>query len=138
MFNVQKLSEMDKTQKRQTAGETANTNQFDADIVRLNQERDTRVAEIKERIERLQVQNHNMNTLRDLNCEQIRMLQKEIDLIRKEYKHKIAAIDEKKNDYYCNRISSVHYVRFAAFCDLHPEVLQMWREFRQQEEGGAA
>ena len=135
MFNVKLIEEMEK--QNETAGKTATTNQFDAEIVRLNQERDTRVAEIKERIERLQVQNHNMNTLRDLNCEQIRMLQKEIDLIRKEYKHKIAAIDEKKNDYYCNRISSVHYVRFAAFCDLHPEVLQMWREFRQAEEGGA-
>ena len=126
---------MDK--QNQTAGETATTNKFDAEIVRLNRERDQRISEIKERIEKLEVQNHNMNTLRDLNREQIRMLQKEIDLIRKEYKHKIAAIDEKKNDYYCNRISSVHYERFAAFCDLHPEVLQMWREFRQAEEGGA-
>lgn len=112
------------------------TNSFDADIVRLNQERDHRIAEIKERIEKLQVQNQNMSTLRDLNCEQIRIFQKEIDLIRKEYKHKIAAIDEKKNDYYCNRISSVHYERFSAFCDLHPDVLQMWREFRQAEKGG--
>lgn len=119
------------------AVEPATTNQFDADIVRLNRERDQRISEIKERIEKLEAQNHNMNTLRALNCEQIRMLQKEIDLIRKEYKHKIAAIDEKKNDYYCNRISSVHYKRFAAFCDLHPDVLQMWREFRQAEEGGA-
>lgn len=124
--------------KNLAAGQTATTNNFDAEIVRLKQERDARFHELDERIGRLMAQNANMNTLRQLNQEQIRILTMEKDAVGKEYKHKIAAIDEKKNDYYCNRISSVHYVRFAAFCDLHPEVLQMWREFRQAEEGGAA
>ena len=131
------ISKMDKTQKRQAAGETANSNQFDAEIVRLKQERDARFAEIDQRIGRLMAQNANMNQLRNLNQEQIRMLAKEKDLIGKEYKHRIAAIDEKRDEYYCNRISSVHHERFARFCDLHPEVLAMWREFRQSEEGGA-
>lgn len=120
-----------------TAGKTAVTNNFDAEIVRLKQERDARFHELDERIGRLMAQKSNMNTLRQLNHEQIRILTMEKESIGKEYKHKVAAINEKKNDYYCNRISSVHYERFAAFCDLHPEVLQMWREFRQAEEGGA-
>ena len=126
----------DMTTKVKTAGETATTNQFDAEIVGLKQERDTRFGEINLRIEKLQQENACLNRQRKLNDEQIHALAIEKDRIGKEYKHRIAAVCEKKDDYYCNRISSVHYRRFAAFCDRHPEFLAMWREFRQAEEGG--
>lgn len=124
--------------QNETAGKTATTNQFDAEIVRLNEERDARFAEINGRIEGLQAKNAELKDLCRQNCEQIRMLTTAKDAIGKEYRRKIADIREKMDGYYCNRTSSVHYRRFAAFCDLHPEVLQMWREFRQAEEGGAA
>lgn len=127
---------MDK--QRQTAGGTATTNQFDAEIVRLKQERDARFREIDERIERLKAQNTNMNTLRQLNHEQIQILSREKDLVGKDYRRKVAEIASAKDTYYVDNYSHEHYKRFAAFCDLHPEVLAMWREFRQQEEGGAA
>ena len=121
---------------QKTAVETATTNSFDAEIVRLKQERDMRFDEINQRIGELEAQNANMNQLRQLNTEQIRILCKEKDLIGKEYKQKIADVREQMDGYYCNRVSSTHYNRFKAFCDLHPEVLQMWREYRQAEEGG--
>lgn len=124
--------------QRQTAGnEPATTNEFDAEIVRLNQEREARFAEINGRIEGLKAKNAELKDLCRQNCEQIRMLTTAKEAIGKEYRRKIADIREKMDGYYCNRTSSVHYRRFAAFCDLHPEVLQMWREFRQAEEGGA-
>lgn len=123
--------------QRTTAGETATTNEFDAEIVRLNQEREARFAEINGRIEGLKAKNAELKDLCRQNCEQIRMLTTAKDAIGKEYRWKIADIREKMDGYYCNRTSSVHYRRFTAFCDLHPEVLQMWREFRQAEEGGA-
>lgn len=128
------LTDMQNTMK--TAGETATTNQFDAEIVGLKQERDTRFGEINLRIEKLQQENACLNRQRKLNDEQIRALAVEKDRIGKEYKNRIASVCEKKDEYYCNRISSVHYRRFAAFCDRHPEVLSMWREFRQEQEGG--
>ena len=122
---------------KQTAGETATTNEFDAEIVRLKQERDARFAEINARIEELEVQNSNMKTLRQLNQEQIGIFRREKDLIGKEYRRKIAEVTIRKDDYYCENYSHEHYKRFAIFCDQHPEVLEMWKEFRQQEEGGA-
>jgi hypothetical protein len=127
---------LNKMQNTQTAGETATTNQFDAEIVRLKQERDMRFDEINQRIEKLQEQNASLNKLRNLNQDQINILSRQKDIIGKEYKYKIADVREKMDGYYCNRTSSVHYKRFAEFCDLHPEVLQMWREYRQAEEGG--
>lgn len=123
--------------QNETAGKTATTNQFDAEIVRLNEERDARFAEINGRIEGLQAKNAELKDLCRQNHEQIRMLATAKEAIGKEYRRKIADIREKMDGYYCNRISSTHYKRFKAFCDLHPEVLQMWREFRQAEEGGA-
>lgn len=130
------LRKMDK--QRQTAGETATTNQFDAEIVRLKQERDARFREIDERIGRLMAQNANMNQLRQLNQEQIHILSREKDMLGKDYRSKVAEINSAKDAYYVDNYSHEHYKRFAAFCDLHPEVLAMWREFRLQEEGGAA
>lgn len=123
-------------ENRTTAGETATTNEFDAEICRLKAERDARFEEINQRILTLEHDNANLNKLRSLNQEQIGILKTQKDLIGKDYKMKIADIQEKKDGYYCNRISSVHYKRFTAFCDLHPEVLEMWREYRQNEEGG--
>ena len=123
--------------QNETAGQPATTNQFDAEIVRLKQERDERFRDIDEQIGKLMAQNSNMNALREFNQEQIKILTRQKNQIGKEYKHKIAAIGEKKDDYFCNRISSTHYKRFKEFCDLHPEVLAMWREFRLAEEGGA-
>ena len=120
----------------QTAGETATTNQFDAEICRLKAERDARFEEINQRIEKLQEQNRDLNKLRNLNQDQIQILTKQKDLIGKDYRQKIADVREQSDEYYCNRTSSVHYKRFKEFCDLHPEVLQMWREFRLAEEGG--
>lgn len=122
--------------QRTTAGETATTNEFDAEIVRLKQERDERMAELGERIARLMAQNANMKTLRNLNREQIAILVQERDIVGKDYKRRIAEINQKKNGYYIDIESHKHYERFAAFCDLHPEVLAMWKEFRQAEEGG--
>lgn len=122
--------------QKQTAGETATTNQFDAEIVRLKQERDERMAELGERIARLMAQNANMKTLRNLNQELIAILGQERDIVGRDYKRRIAEINQKKNGYYVDLEAHKHYERFAAFCDLHPEVLQMWKEFRQSEEGG--
>lgn len=121
-----------------TAGKTATTNKFDAEIVRLNEERDLRLAEIQEKIDRLHAQNTNMNTLRKLNDEQMRVLVMEKTLIVNEYKAKKAAIREKMNEFYVHPSSHEHYKAFGAFCELHPEVLAMWKEYKQSQEGGAA
>ena len=127
-------SKMDK--QRQTAGETATTNKFDAEIVRLNEERDLRLAEIQEKIDRLHAQNTNMNTLRQLNDEQIRVHVMERTLINNEYKAKKAAIREKMNEFYVHPSSHEHYKHFGKFCELHPEVLALWKEYKLSLEGG--
>ena len=116
--------------------EKATTNQFDAEIVRLKNERDERMAELGERIARLMAQNANMKTLRNLNQEQIAILGQERDIVGRDYKRRIAEITNKKNGFYIDLEARKHYERFTDFCDLHPEVLQMWKEFRQAEEGG--
>lgn len=123
--------------QNETAGKTATTNQFDAEIVRLKQEFDLRISEIQRKIDTIQGQNTNLQCLIKANHEQAQVLNREKQAIRKEYKLKVAAVYEKMEPWRVNPISKEHYKRFAAFCELHPEVLAMWREFRIAEEGGA-
>ena len=62
---------------RTTAGETATTNSFDAEIVRLRQERNGRFNEIDQRIEQLRKENTSLNEKRNANQELIHQLSRD-------------------------------------------------------------
>lgn len=107
-------------------------NKFEETLNRLNKEREAKVAEIQERIDRLMAQNANMNQLRQLNQEHIKMLDREKAQVSKHYRHLKAEVMQEMEGYYGEPMNHAGYKRWAAFLAANADVQERWNQWKAE------
>ena len=113
-------------------------NKFEEEIVRLNKERDERLAEIGEKIGRLEVQNANMNQLRAINVQQVQALRNEKNALIRSYKLRKHEIVKGMDEHYAEKLTESFLGKMMhGFFVKHPEVYELWKAYKAEAEGGA-
>lgn len=113
-------------------------NKFEEEMVRLKKERDERLAEIEEKIGLLEAQNANMNQLRSINVQQVQALQNEKNAIIRSYKLRKHEIVKGMDEHYAEKLTESFLGKMMhGFFVKHPEVYELWKAYKAEEEGGA-
>ena len=113
-------------------------NKFEEEIIRLNKEKDARLAEIEEKIGRLEAQNANMNQLRAINVQQVQALRNEKNAIIRSYKLRKHEIVKGMDDNYSEALSGSFLGHLLhGFFKKHPDVYELWKAYKAEAEGGA-
>jgi len=114
-------------------------NKFEEEIAALNKERDEKMAEIQEKIDRLMAQNANMNQLRRLNHAQIMDLDGEKLRIGHDYTRRKGEILMRQQEWFAENPSNTTLrKKMHGFFKQHPECWQLWKSYNAEVEGGEA
>ena len=102
-------------------------NAFEEEIARLNEECNGQIAPINERMGQLEAKNAEMNQLRRINNEEMKVLADQKAAINEEYHQKKQKLCEESKDYYSVNMSA-NKLRFLlkGFLSVNDGIRELW------------
>lgn len=105
-------------------------NKFEEEIARLNEECNGQIAPINERMGQLEAKNAEMNQLRRINNEEMKVLAAQKASIKEECSKKKQRLYQESNDYYSINMSSNKLrILLHGFLAEHDEIKEMWNAY---------
>lgn len=113
-------------------------NKFEEEIARLNEERSEKIAPINERMGQLEAKNAEMNQLRRINHEEMKVLAAQKAAIKEECSKKKQELYKAAGDYYSINMS-VSKLRFLlhGFLAEHDDINALWNAYVTANFGAA-